>query len=167
MTMNTSQWLVLYTKPRNEKKVAQRLFQNGFTVYCPTKKVEKQWSDRVKVVDEPLFSSYVFIHIDDAKRESVFTIPGVVRYLFWLGKPAVVREEEMVALQSFMNDFENSSLEVEVLSPQERVKISSGPLMGQEALIQKINKTKVSLLLANLHCKITVNLEKTLLKRVG
>ncbi len=165
--MNTSHWLVLYTKPRNEKKVANRLSESGFTVYCPTKKVEKQWSDRVKVVEEPLFPSYVFIQIEEANREKVFAIPGVVRYLFWLGKPAVVREEEIQALQSFMNDFETSPLLVENLSPQERVKINSGPLMGQEALIQKISKTKVSLLLVNLQCKISVNLEKTLLQRVS
>ena len=56
-------WYVLYTKPRNEKKVAQRLSEAGYTVYCPLQKVRRQWSDRTKVVEEPLFKSYLFIQI--------------------------------------------------------------------------------------------------------
>ena len=79
-------WYVLYTKPRHEKKVAKRLSQAGHTTYCPLYKVKRQWSDRTKVVEESLFRSYIFIHIEDHKREEVFTFPGTVRYLFWLRK---------------------------------------------------------------------------------
>ena len=61
MTPEELPWYVLYTKPRNEKKVAQRLSEAGYTVYCPLQKVRRQWSDRTKVVEEPLFTSYLFI----------------------------------------------------------------------------------------------------------
>ena len=60
-------WHVLYTKPRNEKKVAERLSGAGDTVYCPLQKVRRQWSDRLKVIEEPLFKGYAFIHIEDHK----------------------------------------------------------------------------------------------------
>ena len=63
-------WHVLYTKPRNEKKVAERLSSAGYSVYCPLQKVRRQWSDRLKVVEEPLFKGYLFIKIEEKKRES-------------------------------------------------------------------------------------------------
>ena len=165
--MKESQWFVLYTKPRNEKKVADQLENSGFTVYCPLKKVEKQWSDRTKVIEEPLFSSYVFIKTSDADREKVFSFPGVVRYLFWLGKAAVVREEEIMELMSFMNDFDTHSLEIKSLTTNDRVKIKSGPLMGHQGRIEKVSTTKAILYLENLQCKITVNLTQTHLQKVG
>ena len=67
-------WHVLYTKPRNEKKVAERLSGAGYTVYCPLQKVRRQWSDRVKVVEEPLFKGYLFIKIEEKKRDEVFIL---------------------------------------------------------------------------------------------
>ena len=164
--MKESQWFVLYTKPRNEKKVADRLENSGFTVYCPLKKVEKRWSDRTKVIEEPLFSSYVFIKISNADREKVFSFPGVVRYLFWLGKAAVVREEEMMKLKSFMNDFDTYPLEVKSLTTNDRVKIKSGPLMGHQVRIEKMNKTKAILYLEDLQFKVTVNLRQTSLQKI-
>ena len=74
-------WYVLYTMPRNEKKVAQRLSEAGYIVYCPLQKVRRQWSDRTKVVEEPLFKSYLFIQIEDSRRDEVFSFPGTVRYI--------------------------------------------------------------------------------------
>jgi transcriptional antiterminator RfaH len=84
-------WLVLYTKPKNEVKVAERLAAAGITVYCPLVTSLRQWSDRKKKVTLPLFSSYVFVQLAEVQRAAVFEVPGVVRYLFWLGKPAVVQ----------------------------------------------------------------------------
>jgi transcriptional antiterminator RfaH len=99
MSSNADSWYVLYTKPRNEKKVAERLTGAGYSVYCPLHKVRRQWSDRIKTVEEPLFRSYVFIQIEDAKRDEVFVYPGTVRYLFWLRRPAVVRQSEIATIQ--------------------------------------------------------------------
>jgi transcriptional antiterminator RfaH len=97
-------WLVLYTKPKNEVKVAERLAAAGITVYCPLVTTLRQWSDRKKKVTLPLFSSYVFVQLAEVQRAAVFEVPGVVRYLFWLGKPAVVREEEMATLKEMLSD---------------------------------------------------------------
>ena len=88
-------WYALYTKPRKEQKVAQQLDQLGFTVYLPLKTELRQWSDRKKKVISPLFTSYVFIQIEESKRDTVFVIDGILNYVFWLGKPAVIRDEDM------------------------------------------------------------------------
>lgn len=160
-------WLVLYTTPRAEKKTAERLANKGFTVYCPVKKVKKQWSDRAKVVEEPLFSSYVFIQIDEKEREQALFVPGVVRYLFWLGKPAVVRPEEIRALKLFLNDFDHSSLAVVPIAPNQRVFIKSGPLSGQEALVERLENNKVILYLPALDCSVQASSKTTLLEAVN
>ena len=65
-------WYVLYTKSRNEKLVAERLKEIGIETYCPVLKKVKQWSDRKKVVEEPLFKSYVFVRLEEHNRKDVF-----------------------------------------------------------------------------------------------
>jgi transcription antitermination factor NusG len=89
------QWYALYTEPRHEKKVADRLLKLGVEVYCPLVTQIKQWSDRKKKVEVPLLPSYVFVKLEESNRDIVFQVSGVVRYLFWLGKPAIIRNEEI------------------------------------------------------------------------
>ena len=152
-------WYVIYTKPRNEKKVAERLQQIGISVYCPLITVVKQWSDRKKKVQVPLLNSYVFVNINDKDRELVFQVSGVVRYLFWLGKPAVVREEEILALQDSLKDT-MSSYEVKDIKVGDFVSIPSGPFHGKEGVVRQINKNSLQLVLKELGVLITLNKEE-------
>lgn len=96
-------WYVLITKPKHELKVAERLQENGFEVCCPTRIEVRQWSDRKKKVTVPLLPSMVLINIADKDRSQVFTVPGALRYLFWLGEPAVVPEKEVQVLKDIAN----------------------------------------------------------------
>src|SRR5450755_3783860 len=104
-------WFVVYTKSRCEKKVADLLTRKGIEHYCPLNRVQKQWSDRKKIVIEPLFSSYVFVHIDETEQTLMRTTDGVINFVYWLGKPAIVRSEEIVAIREFLNDYKNVRLE--------------------------------------------------------
>ena len=76
--MGTLNWYALYTKPRWEKKVAKNLGDKGYIVYCPLNKVLRQWSDRKKIVLEPLFKGYIFVQIEDRDKSYVKTIDGIV-----------------------------------------------------------------------------------------
>jgi transcription antitermination factor NusG len=137
-------WHVLYTKPRNEKKVAERLLGAGYTVYCPLQKVRRQWSDRVKVVEEPLFKGYLFIKIEEKKRDEVFTYPGTVRYLFWLRRPAVVHEEEIHTIQRWLGEYDPEDIDISDIKSGDYVRIISGPFTGEQAvLLDKTNKKAV------------------------
>lgn len=149
-------WYVIYTKPRNEKKVAERLQQIGITVYCPMVTMVKQWSDRKKKVQVPLFNSYVFVQLPEKEREAVFGVSGVVRYLFWLGRPAIVREEEILALQEGLKET-IASYEVREIKVGDVVPIPSGPFQGKEAIIKHINKNSLQLILKELGVLITLN----------
>src|SRR5512138_2508364 len=100
-------WYAIYTKPRWEKKVHARMAERGLESYCPLNKVRKQWSDRIKLVEEPLFKSYVFVRVSPEDQTRVRMVDGVLNYVYWQGKPAVVRDEEIDAIRRFMNEYED------------------------------------------------------------
>ena len=148
-------WYVLYTKPRQEKKVADSLNAIGIEAYCPMVTVVKQWSDRKKKVQIPLINSYVFVNIEEHQREAVFKVSGIVRYLFWLGKPAVVRGIEIEALQKSLEGVV-ASFEVSDIQKDTIYKIPEGPFQGFEGIVKKINATSIQLMLVDLGFLITL-----------
>jgi transcription antitermination factor NusG len=133
-------WYAIYTRPRWEKKVSNLLVQKGIESYCPLNKVRRKWSDRIKTVEEPLFKSYVFVRIEDEDRTEVRMTNGVVNFVYWNGKPAVIKEKEIQTIKRFLDEFEN--VEAVKINPEERVRIISGPMMDQEGKVIEIkNKT--------------------------
>jgi transcriptional antiterminator RfaH len=149
-------WYALYTKPRKEQKVAQQLEQLGFKVYLPLKTEVRQWSDRKKKVVVPLFSSYVFIQIEESKRADVFIIDGILNYVFWLNKPALIRDEEMELMRNTIDQPHNEVF-VTALQPGEMVELQQGVFKGQKALIDQVSNTKVQLYLPSIGVKLIIN----------
>ncbi len=154
-------WLVIYTKPRWEKKLADQLAAKGFTVYCPTQRVKRRWSDRSKWIDQPLFSSHLFIHIEPERRDAVYFTPGFVRFLFWNKRPAQVRETEIDTLKRWLNDFDHEAISIQPLATGSHVTVKSGPLQGREATVLEQRGTKLELYLEDLQVKVSVDLSKT------
>lgn len=149
-------WYVVYTKPKWEKKVANSLNQIGINCYCPLKTQIRQWSDRKKKVETPIFNSYVFVQLEDNKRNEVFQIQGVVRYLFWLGKPAIVRDEEITIIKKWL--FLPDEFEV-LIAPYnigDEVELESGPFISQKARVKEVNKTHYVLVLESLGCTLKI-----------
>lgn len=109
-------WYVLITKPKSERKVAHKLEEKGIEVCCPVSVEVRQWSDRKKKVEVPLLPSMVLVKLDDKDRAMVFETFGAIRYLFWLGKPAIVSETEIEALLNIKSSA-MTVLEVEPLVP--------------------------------------------------
>lgn len=128
-----SPWLVAYTKPRNEKKVLDRLQSMGIEAYLPLQRTLKQWSDRKKWVDEPLFRSYLFVRPALKEYYSVLQTDGVVRYVSFEGKVSHVKPNVIEQIKFFLNDA-NCTLEVsqERITPGTRVVIAMGSLCGKE-----------------------------------
>ena len=140
-------WLAVYTRPRWEKKVNQLLIEKGMESYCPLNKVRRKWSDRVKVVEEPLFKSYVFLKVNNEGRTAVRMTPGVINFVYWDGKPAVIREKEINAIKRFLNEYENVEIRPMDIKVQQRVKITTGPFMDQEGKVLSVRRktAKVSI----------------------
>lgn len=161
-------WYVLYTKPRNEKKVTQRLMDKGVEVFCPLKEEVKQWSDRKKKVAEPVFRSYLFVRLDDYKKEGVevLSTPGAVRFLWWNGKPGIVREYEIQAIRDFLNDYKDAEITV-VLKEGEQIKVKEGPLKDAEGRVLMVRGNKAILHLHSLGLNMTAKLPVQALTRSG
>jgi transcriptional antiterminator RfaH len=141
-------WNVIYTKPRAEKKVEQRLNNFGIEAYCPVKQQVKQWSDRKKKILVPVLPSMVLVNIDEKERNKVFDIPGVVRYMFWLGKHAIVKKEEVDSLKILLTQNNIVSQTTETLKVGETISVSG--FENQDGIIKKISNNQIWVVLKNL-----------------
>jgi transcriptional antiterminator RfaH len=148
-------WYVLYTKPRYEKKVTTKLTELGIAAYCPMLTTKRQWSDRKKLVSTPLISSCIFIHSNENDRANVFQVHGAVRYLFWLGLPAIVKDAEIEVMQLWLQG-EVIDAKVEKLQPRDQYDVKEGLFKGKEGIVQEVTKNRLQLILVELGMKITI-----------
>ncbi|MBG6062522.1 transcription antitermination factor NusG [Flavobacterium sp. CG_9.1] len=152
-------WYVVYTKPKWEKKVAEQLKNSGIECYCPLITQVRQWSDRKKKVEVPLFNSYVFVQLAESERNSVFQSVGAVRYLFWLGKPAVVRDEEISIIKKWLDTSDCIDVTVGGYQIGDSIQLESGPFVAQKAVIQEMTNTHYVLVLESLGCVLKMKIK--------
>ena len=140
-------WYVVYTKPRWEKKVSLSLQNKGIEYYCPLNRVIKQWSDRKKIISEPLFKGYVFIKIPEALKWDIKKIDGILNYVYWLGKPARVKETEIDTIRKFLQEFRDVEVVDQQLTVHSKVLIKQGVLMNFHGIIVEVigNRARVSI----------------------
>ncbi len=150
-------WYVVYTKPKWEKKVAERLNEIGVVTYCPLVTKTSQWSDRKKKISVPLFNSYIFVQLEEKERHRVFDIPGAIRYLFWLGKPATVRDSEIEAIQKWLSAPGTYEVTLDQWKKGDKVVLESGPFISQSATIQEVKQNHYILILESLGCLLRVD----------
>ena len=151
-------WFVIYTKAHQEIKVTEQLNKIGVSCYCPTVTIIKQYSDRKKKLIKPLIPSYVFVLIEEVRRNDVFSVFGVVRYLFWLGKPAVVREKEIELMKKYLKG-EFQSVSLTNFTKGQLHRISEGIFAGKIGRVTEIQKNKIKLQLESLGMIVTLKLE--------
>jgi transcription antitermination factor NusG len=161
------QWYALYTRPRWEKKVADLLEKKKIEVYCPLNKVEKQWADRKKIVLEPLFSSYVFVYISEQEHISIKQTDGVVNFVYWLNRPAVIRNEEIDTIKKFLHEYDHVSVERTQVNLNDRVRIINGPLMMWEGNVVEIRTNTVKITLPSLGQTLVAEIRKENLETIS
>ncbi len=154
-------WLAIYSRPRWEKKVNQLLLEKGIESYCPLNKVRRKWSDRMKVVEEPLFKSYVFVKVKDEDRTEVRMTPGVINFVYWEGQPAVIKEKEINAIRRFLNEYENVEVQPMDLQVHQRVKITMGPLMDHEGEVLSLQRKAVKVAIDSLGYVLVAYIDRT------
>ncbi len=160
MSALTSHWYALYTKPRWEKKVHSLLAEKQIESYCPLNKVRKKWSDRIKTVEEPLFKSYVFVRVNDEEQSKVRMTPGVMNFVYWQGKPAIIRAREIETIRKFMNEYENVLAEPIQLKENGKVIIRQGLFMDHEAKILKIEGNRVKVVIESIGYTLIASVDK-------
>jgi len=157
-------WYAVYTKPRAEAKVAQRFTEDGIEIYFPTIKELKQWSDRKKIIERPLFSSYVFIRINIKQYEQVRRIYGVVNFVYYLSKPAIIKDKEIEAIKTFLKEVEHNSIKFEIY---EEVIIKTGVLKGEKGIIKSISKNSLRIILSGLKISLIARINKLEVEKIN
>ncbi len=162
---STKKWYAIYTKPRWEKKIDSVLIRKGIESWCPLQKVERQWSDRKKIIEEPLFKSYVFVRIDDTERSKVLMTDGALNFVYYLGKPAVIKDEEVENIKLYLaeKDARITIISDEGFSSGDLVKVKYGVFMDQEGTVVRGGKKKVYVQLQGLGQVMIVEFPTTFL----
>ncbi len=162
MLENKEHWYALYTKPRWEKKVARLLDENGIENYCPLNKVIKQWSDRKKVVLEPIFKSYVFVRIAEDIKWDLKKVNGVLNFVYWLGKPAQIKDDEINIIKKFLNEFSGVEIEDQnQLKVNSKVRIKQGVMMNYQGMLLEINGNNAKVRIDSMGLTLNANFDKT------
>jgi len=148
-------WFVIYTRPRWEKKVDQLLNMQGITSFCPTRKIKSQWADRVKDVEMPLFSSYVFVKINPKEELKVRLTLGVMNFVYYMGKPAKIRENVIESIKNYMRIYpEAEVMSIPGMEIGDRVKIKDGLMTQKVGEVIKLQGRDVLVVLDSLNCAL-------------
>ncbi|MEI6822894.1 MAG: UpxY family transcription antiterminator [Bacteroidota bacterium] len=160
-----SNWYALYTKPRAEKKVLDRLLEQGIEAYLPLQKRLRQWKDRKKWVEIPLINSYVFVKIEYKDYLNVLNTVGAVRFIFFLGKAATIPEWQINSLKQLLESEKEIEISTENFKQGNRVRVISGVLIGLEGeLISIKGNKKVIVRIDQVGYSISVNIPLSELK---
>ena len=154
-------WYAVYTKPRWEKKVHGLFTERGLVSYCPLNKVRKRWSDRIKLVEELLFKSYVFVQVKEEDQQKVRMINGVLNFVYWNGKPAIVKEEEIDTIRKFLNEYSDVEVKPMNLQANQAVMVKRGLLMNNTGRIRRLMNNKVEVQIESLGYALVASLEKS------
>ena len=161
MNENNYYWYAVYTKPRWEKKVAKLLDERGIENYCPLNKIVKQWSDRKKVVMEPLFKSYVFVKVIEKDKWELKKINGILNFVFWLGKPAVIKEEEIITIKKFLSEFSEVNVEgLDTLKVNASVRIKQGIMMNYHGILVEVLGKKARVRIESMGIQLEAQFDK-------
>lgn len=153
----TKQWMALYTKPRNEKVVNDRLLAKGIETYLPLHETIRQWSDRKKKVKVPLFTSYVFICVSEKERLAVLKEHGVLNFVFWLGKPAIIQAIEIERIKYFLKEAVNQEIIIENIAIGDEAIVSSGHFKGQKVEVIDVDTKEYFVNLLSLGVRLRIS----------
>lgn len=160
------QWYAYYTKSRHEKNIRDLLIKRGYDVFLPLQKVLRQWTDRKKKVEVPLFRSYIFIKTHDHQIQDVLQVPGISWNIRHNDKPAILHEKEYKNIQRFLD----TGLTIEIsgvsdLEEGDQVKVMDGPLKGAIGQISRKEPSKFTVILDAIGQLMRVEIDPGLLKK--
>jgi transcription antitermination factor NusG len=154
-------WFAIYTRPRWEKKVNLLLQEKGVESYCPLNKVKRKWSDRVKIIEEPLFKSYVFVKVSDEEKTTVRMTTGVMNFVYWNKKPAIIKEKEILTIKRFLDEYKDVHVYPIELKLNDRVRVTSGSFMDHEGKVLGLRHKIVKVAIESLGYILVAYIERS------
>ena len=159
-------WYAIYTRPRHEKKVFEQLVEKQIEAFLPLIKRIRQWKDRKKKVEMPLFSSYLFVHIDYKFRFDVLQIKGVVKIVNFNGIPAPIPNWQIESLKKMLEHPEKIHLE-NYIRPGEIVEITDGLFTGMRGMIRNLKgETRLIVTIDGIMQSVSVELDRDFVKKI-
>ena len=161
-------WFALYTRSRAEKKVYTGLIRRNINAFLPMRKVLRQWSDRKKMVDAPLFNSYIFVNITEKEHLPVLQVEGVVRFVSFEGKAVPIPPQQIEAIRAYLGEgapeYNESELSLEV---GVNIEITRGPMMGLNGILLTLHgKHRVKIEIECVGQSLIIDLPRTSLRKV-
>ena len=153
-----SNWYLVYTIPNSEKKADLKLKQLGISSFLPLHTVVRQWSDRKKKLEVPLFPSYIFVYTSPNRRFDILQIKELMHFVSFGGELATVPEDIIESLKRILDC--DTEIDTEKFYQQGmRVKIVEGQLSGTEGvLVRKNGRDRLVLQIDALRQAISIEL---------
>ena len=160
-------WYAVYTRSRSEKKLMELLMAKGIEAYVPLRKVMHQWSDRKRLVEEPLIRSYCFVKVVKSDYYEVLNTHGAVRYVWFSGKPAIIPDRQIDTLKVITGSDVDVECMPDTFLPGIQVRVNAGPLQGFSGELVSIkNKKKVLIRIDHLNQVLTLSISPLLIEKV-
>lgn len=168
MKLGQKTWYVLYVKSRTEKKVAVEFDYSNVEYYLPLIKRLKQWSDRKKLIEEPLFRGYVFVNINIKEYDKVVHTQNVVKFISFEGSAVPIPEVQINAIKLYVKDNDLQDIDDSTLVVGQEVEVISGNLVGLKGnLVEVKGKKKVKVQIETVNSSIIVSIPKSKLRIIG
>ena len=161
-------WFAVYTKYKREKIVEKLLQEKGIQVYLPLQKLTRRWTRKIREVELPLFSCYIFVKITKPQYVPVLEIEHVVNFVKFSNNLISIPEEEIALVKRILGEGMEIDVEKIGFSTGDEVEIIAGNLTGLRGkLIGQHGKQKFLVELFNLGYSLQLSIDRLLLKRVG
>jgi transcription antitermination factor NusG len=162
-----ARWYAIYTNPRAEKQVRDRLLEADVEVFLPLQKTYRIWSDRKKLVEVPLLSSYIFVKVLTKDFPKVYKVPGVVRFVTFEGQPASIPQKQIDNLRLLINSDTDIEVTSERFEKGDNVEVVRGALAGLTGeLIKTGSHSRVVVRIDRLDQNLVVNIPMTFLQKL-
>jgi transcription antitermination factor NusG len=160
MKINEKKWMVLYTRSRWEKKVEQLLKDQEYESFCPLVKTKRQWVDRLKSVELPLFQSYLFVQANAHDQSKIMQTAGVINFITYGGKPATITDTEIERIRMITKHYTDvQTISLNGVSIGDNVKVVNGPLTDHTGEIAQLNGRSVIMIIKNINCALTIKVD--------
>ena len=162
-----NKWYAIYTHPRAEKQVNQRLLEDGVETFLPLQKTFRVWSDRRKLIDKPLLPSYLFVKTRTKFFYQIYKTHGVVRFVSFEGKPVAIPQKQIDNLRLLVDSDADVEVSSENFAQGDNVEVTSGSLAGLTGELIKIGrKNRVIIRIDRLDQNLILKIPKTFLRKV-
>lgn len=175
----TNKWYQIYTKSNSEKKLYEKIRSLEFIVFLPVRKLSKKWSDRVKIIEEPAFRSYIFAKLD---YDQMRCVEKLTEFCFFISYGASTKstgqksnkifpeitDKTIEQITTILKEYPEATLVDKILTKGDKIEITQGSLKNYQGIImQQPSGHKVAVKLHGLKQSLLITVPALLLSKIA